>query len=121
MFLCDLQEGLRVIAHKKIFREWTGLQRVQTLRGHDGVIWAVAFNSTASHMATAGKDRIVRLWANRQAPQDRCALCPYCVWSFCPPAHNKADPPRMLTAMAASLSVDVHAKLADTASRLALS
>lgn len=71
---CCVQEGLRVSAHKKVFREWTGLQRVQTLRGHEGVIWAIAFNATASHMATAGKDRVVRLWANRRAPQDRCAL-----------------------------------------------
>jgi WD40 repeat protein len=61
-----------VVANKKIFREFTGLRLVQKLDAHDGVIWKVAFNDTGAFMATAGKDRVVRVWENQRGPVDCC-------------------------------------------------
>jgi WD40 repeat protein len=84
------QEVVRVYAHKKVFREFTGLRLVQTLKAHGGVIWRVAFNDTGAFMATAGKDRVVRIWENRRAPIDRCALLnnPFCKPAKSPICYN---------------------------------
>ena len=68
-----LQDAVRCVAHRKVFREFTGLRLAQTLIGHEGVIWRVAFDATGALMASAGKDRAVRVWRSRRGPIDRCA------------------------------------------------
>jgi WD40 repeat protein len=77
--LAVLQDSVHTVAHRKIFREFTDLRLVQTLSGHEGVVWKIAFNDTASLMASAGKDRSVRVWRCIRGPLDRspfstCAL-----------------------------------------------
>jgi WD40 repeat protein len=72
-----LQETVRTVAHKKVFREFTDVRLVQTLTGHEGVIWKIAFNDTASLMASAGKDRVVRVWHSLRGPVDR-SPSPFC-------------------------------------------
>jgi WD repeat-containing protein 44 len=63
-----VQEGVQVIANRKLFREFTSLRVVQSWKAHTGVIWTVAFSDTGAFMATGGKDRVIRVWENKRAP-----------------------------------------------------
>jgi hypothetical protein len=54
---------VRVVTSKKAFKEFTDLRLVQTLPAHRGVIWAARFSRGGRHLATAGQDGVVRVWA----------------------------------------------------------
>ena len=38
------------------------LRRIQTLGSQEGAVWAMQFNANGSYLATAGQDRVVRVW-----------------------------------------------------------
>lgn len=59
-----------VVSHRKVFREFTQLRLVQRWQAHSGVIWRLAFSATGAHLASAGRDRVIRIWENRRAPVD---------------------------------------------------
>jgi WD40 repeat protein len=71
----SVQDGVHVVAHRKVFREFTSLRIAQQWQAHTGVIWTVSFSDTGAFMATSGKDRVIRVWENKRAPVEAgCAL-----------------------------------------------
>lgn len=68
-----MQDCVAVVSHRKVFREFTQLRLVQRWQAHSGVIWRLAFSATGAHLASAGRDRVIRIWENRRAPVDTSA------------------------------------------------
>lgn len=62
-----------MVSHRKVFREFSQLRLVQRWQAHTGVIWRLAFSATGAHLASAGRDRVIRIWENRRAPVDTSA------------------------------------------------
>lgn len=71
-----MQDCVEVVSHRKVFREFTQLRLVQRWQAHSGVIWRLAFSATGAHLASAGRDRVIRIWENRRAPVDLSAPPP---------------------------------------------
>ncbi|KAD5317465.1 hypothetical protein E3N88_17444 [Mikania micrantha] len=46
----------------KTFKEFTALHRSQEIHGHDGSIWTMKFTLDGHHLATAGEDKVIRVW-----------------------------------------------------------
>lgn len=55
-------DHVRVLAHKKREREFINLYRWQHIRAHSGAIRVLEFNVCGEWLASAGADRIVRIW-----------------------------------------------------------
>ena len=54
--------SVRVSVNRKVYKEFTELRRVQTLNAHEDAIWTMKFNESGRFLATAGQDRVVRVW-----------------------------------------------------------
>ena len=39
-----------------------GLRHIQTLRAQEGAVWTLKFNHGGEYLATAGQDRVIRVW-----------------------------------------------------------
>lgn len=55
-------EHVRVIAHKKRERDFINVYRWQSVHGHTGAIRVLRFNSGGEWLASAGADRLVKVW-----------------------------------------------------------
>ena len=53
---------MRVSVNRKVYKEFTELRCVQTLRAHEDAVWTMKFNHSGRYLATAGQDRVVRVW-----------------------------------------------------------
>ena len=49
--------------NRKMYKEFTELRLVQTLHAHEDAVWTMKFSHAGEYLATAGQDRIVRVWA----------------------------------------------------------
>lgn len=76
IILANVQDGVQVVANRKVFREFTGVRIAQQWQAHTGVIWTVSFSDTGAFMATGGKDRIIRVWENKRAPIEAGCVLP---------------------------------------------
>ena len=54
--------AVRVSVNRKVYKEFTELRCVQTLRAHEDAVWTMQFNHSGRFLATAGQDRVVRVW-----------------------------------------------------------
>ncbi|KAF9625762.1 hypothetical protein IFM89_026902 [Coptis chinensis] len=52
----------KVHQHGKSHKEMTGLYMCQEIQAHQGSIWTIKFSSNARYLASAGEDRIIRVW-----------------------------------------------------------
>ncbi|ACO63484.1 predicted protein, partial [Micromonas commoda] len=43
--------------------EFTEMRLIQTIHAHEDAVWTMKFSHTGEYLATAGQDRIVRVWA----------------------------------------------------------
>lgn len=53
---------VKVMNHRRATKDVTEVEVVQILRGHEGVVWAMAFSQDGQYLATAGQDCLVRVW-----------------------------------------------------------
>ena len=53
---------VKVQVNRKMYKEFTEMRRAQTLRAHDEAVWTMKFNHDGRYLATAGQDRVVRVW-----------------------------------------------------------
>ena len=53
----------KVHVNRKMYKEFTELRLVQTLHAHEDAVWTMKFSHAGEYLATAGQDRIVRVWA----------------------------------------------------------
>ncbi|KAK8065739.1 WD repeat-containing protein [Apiospora hydei] len=82
MFLAQELVGTRPLpdGSNKSFEEDSG-RTTHTLGSKNvtagGPVWAVEFSKDGKYLATAGKDRVVRIWAVMSSPEDRAAYDEY--------------------------------------------
>ncbi|CAK9179962.1 unnamed protein product [Ilex paraguariensis] len=55
-------EWVKVRQHGKHYKEFTGLHLCQEIQAHEGSIWTIKFSLDAHYLATAGEDRVIRVW-----------------------------------------------------------
>lgn len=53
---------IKVHAHKKSTKEFADLYLRQEIQAHQGAIWTMKFSLDGSFLASAGQDRVVRVW-----------------------------------------------------------
>ncbi|KAH7436013.1 hypothetical protein KP509_06G089300 [Ceratopteris richardii] len=53
---------VKVRVHKKSAKELGGLNLRQEIQAHQGAIWTMKFSQDGQYLATAGQDRIVKVW-----------------------------------------------------------
>lgn len=53
---------VKVHTHKKALKEFADLHLRQEIQAHQGAIWTMKFSLDGSYLATAGQDRVVRVW-----------------------------------------------------------
>ena len=58
----------KVHVNRKMYKEFTELRLVQTLHAHEDAVWTMKFSHSGEYLATAGQDRIVRVWALDREP-----------------------------------------------------
>ena len=81
--------AVRVNVNRKMYKEFTELRCVQKLHAHEDAVWTMQFNHSGRYLATAGQDRVVRVWeldladesardgdANREPPTPRDPAVP---------------------------------------------
>ncbi len=49
----------------------TDLRAIQTLSAHEGALWTMKFNRKGTYLATAGQDRMVRVWSTLRPSKRR--------------------------------------------------
>ena len=54
---------VKVLVNRKVYKEFTEMRLIQTIHAHDDAVWTMKFSHTGEYLATAGQDRIVRVWA----------------------------------------------------------
>eukprot|EP00250_Pteridium_aquilinum_P016752 c23276_g3_i1 orf=240-3296(-) len=53
---------VKVHTHKKAAKEFADLRLRQEIQAHQGAIWTMKFSLDGSYLATAGQDKVVRVW-----------------------------------------------------------
>lgn len=53
-----------------LIKQWDAdnFQKIMTLTGHQGGVWALAVSPDAQHIASVSRDRTVRLWEKSSEP-----------------------------------------------------
>lgn len=54
---------VKVLVNRKVYKEFTEMRLIQTIHAHEDAVWTMKFSHTGEYLATAGQDRIVRVWA----------------------------------------------------------
>ena len=54
---------VKVNVQRKIYKEYTDLKVVQELTVHKGAVWSMVFSLDGQYLATAGQDKVVRVWS----------------------------------------------------------
>ena len=71
----NVKPSVRVSVNRKVYKEFTELRCVQTLRAHEDAVWTMKFNHSGRFLATAGQDRVVRVWElDLEDPRDDVSL-----------------------------------------------
>lgn len=70
----QLAKRVKVHAHKKSTKEFANLYLRQEFRAHQGAIWTMKFSFDGSLLASAGQDKVVRVW--EVLDHDRLARSP---------------------------------------------
>lgn len=70
----QLAKRVKVHAHKKSTKEFADLYSRQEFRAHQGAIWTMKFSFDGSLLASAGQDKVVRVW--EVLDHDRLARSP---------------------------------------------
>ncbi|KAI3782621.1 hypothetical protein L2E82_12674 [Cichorium intybus] len=55
-------QWVKVRVHGKPYKEFTALHLSQEIKGHEGSIWAMKFTYDGHYLATAGEDKVIRVW-----------------------------------------------------------
>lgn len=53
---------VKVRVHKKSVKEFSDLRLKQEIQAHQGAIWTMKFSLDGCYLATAGQDRVVKVW-----------------------------------------------------------
>lgn len=56
------QQWVKVRHHGKSQKDLTALYSCQEIQAHQGSIWTIKFSSDARYLASAGEDRVIRVW-----------------------------------------------------------
>ncbi len=59
----EVGQYLKVHVNRKGFKDFSKVKVIQSVKGHEGAVWCMKFSRTGKFLATAGQDRIVRVWA----------------------------------------------------------
>lgn len=60
-------ELMKVHQHGKSYKELTGLYMSKEIRAHEGSIWSIKFSWDGKYLASAGEDRVVRVWQVKES------------------------------------------------------
>lgn len=55
-------QWVKVRHHGKSQKDLTALYTCQEIQAHQGSIWTIKFSSDARYLASAGEDRVIRVW-----------------------------------------------------------
>ncbi|CAN4126168.1 unnamed protein product [Withania somnifera] len=55
-------QWIKVRQQGKSYKEFTALQLCQEIHAHEGSIWTIRFSTDGRYLATAGEDRVIRVW-----------------------------------------------------------
>ena len=58
----EVGQYLKVHVNRKGFKDFSKVKVIQSVKGHEGAVWCMKFSRTGKFLATAGQDRIVRVW-----------------------------------------------------------
>lgn len=54
---------VKVHVNRKVYKEYTDMRLIQVLHAHEDAVWTMKFSHHGEYLATAGQDRVVRVWA----------------------------------------------------------
>jgi len=58
----EVGQQVKVHVVRKGFKDFTKVKVIQSVKAHEGAVWCMKFSRTGKFLATAGQDKIVRVW-----------------------------------------------------------